>query len=75
VELAQQWVKLWQGCLSFKDREKSITCHLNDSSVSLLFKTHPHTGVRLTKLDAAMGERFDGFDDGRSLPSRLYKIQ
>ena len=47
----------------------------SDSSVSLLFKTHPHPDVRLARLDAAMGERFDEFDDGRSLPGRLYKIQ
>jgi len=47
----------------------------SDSSVSLLFKTHPHPDVRLARLDAAMGERFDAFDDGRSLPGRLYKIK
>lgn len=47
----------------------------NENSVSLLFKTHPHPDVRLTRLDSAMGERFDDFGHGKSLPGRLYRIQ
>lgn len=47
----------------------------NESSVSLLFKTHPHPDARLTRLDSAMGERFDDYADGKSLPGRLYRIQ
>jgi predicted Zn-dependent protease len=47
----------------------------NENSVSLLFKTHPHPDVRLTRLDSAMGERFDDYEDGKSLPGRLYRIK
>lgn len=46
----------------------------NDSSVALLFKTHPHPDERLTRLDDAMGSRFDGFK-GQALPKRFYRIK
>lgn len=46
----------------------------NDSSVALLFKTHPHPDERLAKLDDAMDSRFDG-TGGKTLAQRLYKIK
>ncbi len=46
----------------------------NDSSVSLLFKTHPHPDVRLTKLGDAMGDKFDQFE-GKLVAKRLYKLK
>ena len=50
--------------------------HLSADSgaVALLFKTHPHPDERLAKLGEAMGSRFDGIADGKSLPERLQKI-
>ena len=50
--------------------------HLSADSgaVALLFKTHPHPDERLAKLGEAMGNRFDGITDGKSLPERLQKI-
>ena len=44
------------------------------SAVGLLFKTHPHPDERLAKLGEAMGSRFDGIKDGKSLPERLQKL-
>lgn len=44
-----------------------------DSSVALLFKTHPHPDERLARLGEAMGERFDDAGDGKNLKERLYK--
>ncbi|MDD4928160.1 MAG: M48 family metallopeptidase [Gallionella sp.] len=46
----------------------------DDSSVALLFKTHPHPDERLAKLDDAMDSRFDG-TGGKTLAQRLYKIR
>ncbi len=46
----------------------------NDSSVALLFKTHPAPEDRLTRLGDAMGDRFDGVK-GQSLAGRLYRIK
>jgi len=45
----------------------------DDSSVSLLFKTHPHPDIRLVELGDAMGDRFDQFE-GKLLAGRLYKL-
>lgn len=47
----------------------------NDSSVSLLFKTHPHPNTRLAKLGEAMGNKFDKFSDGRLVSKRFYRIK
>lgn len=47
---------------------------IDDSSVSLLFKTHPHPDVRLAKLGDAMGSRFDRYE-GKELTGRLYKLK
>ncbi len=42
-----------------------------DSSVALLFKTHPHPDERLARLGEAMGSRFDAMTDGKNLEQRL----
>lgn len=45
-----------------------------DSSVALLFKTHPHPDERLAKLGNAMDSRFDGLK-GQTLAGRFYRIK
>lgn len=47
---------------------------LNDSSVALLFKTHPHPDARLTELGDAMGEKFDAYAEGKTVKDRLYRL-
>ncbi|MDR4492835.1 MAG: M48 family metalloprotease [Nitrospirales bacterium] len=47
---------------------------LNDSSVALLFKTHPHPDTRLAELGAAMGETFDTYAEGKTVKDRLYRL-
>lgn len=47
---------------------------LKDSSVALLFKTHPHPDARLTKLGDSMGEKFDKYPGGKSLTDRFYTL-
>ncbi len=47
----------------------------SDSSVSLLFKTHPHPITRLNELDAAMGETFDEYTDGKLVVGRFYRLR
>ena len=44
-----------------------------DSSVALLFKTHPHPDERLARLGEAMGVRFDTVKDGKNLKERLVR--
>lgn len=46
----------------------------DDSSVALLFKTHPHPDERLAKLEDAMGSRFDRIK-GLDLAGRFYRIK
>jgi predicted Zn-dependent protease len=46
-----------------------------NSSVALLFKTHPAPEDRLTQLGDAMGDRLDGIKNGRSLGERFYSIK
>ncbi|HEX5337849.1 MAG TPA: M48 family metallopeptidase [Gallionella sp.] len=46
----------------------------DDSSVALLFKTHPHPDERLARLGNAMDSRFDGLK-GLTLAGRLYKLK
>lgn len=46
----------------------------DDSSVALLFKTHPHPDERLSKLGDAIDSRFDGLE-GQTAAKRLYKIK
>ncbi len=44
----------------------------DDSSIRLLFKTHPHPDDRLAQLDQAVGQRLDGVK-GQTLEKRLYR--
>lgn len=46
----------------------------DDSSVALLFKTHPLPDERLAKLGDAMDSRFDALD-GQDVSARFYKIK
>lgn len=46
-----------------------------ESSVALLFKTHPHPDDRLVKLDSAIGNRLDGIKNGKTLNKRFYKLK
>jgi predicted Zn-dependent protease len=45
-----------------------------DSSVALLFKTHPHPDERLAHLDEAIGNRFDSIA-GVTLEKRFYRLR
>ncbi len=45
-----------------------------DSSVALMFKTHPHPDARLSKLGDAMGSTFDRYSDGKTLSKRFYVL-
>lgn len=47
----------------------------NDSSVALLFKTHPHPDDRLIKLDDAVGNKLDKIKNGKTLGNRFYKLK
>lgn len=47
----------------------------NDSSVELLFKTHPHPDERLAKLGDAIGNRLDTIKGGKTVASRFYKLK
>ena len=46
-----------------------------DSSVALLYKTHPSPDDRLEKLADAAGTKLDNIKDGKSLSNRLYKLK
>ena len=45
-----------------------------DSSVALLFKTHPAPDERLAKLGDSAGAKFDNVKVGKTLESRFYKL-
>ena len=47
----------------------------NDSSVALLYKTHPSPDDRLAKLGDAVGSRLDKIKDGKTLGERFYKLK
>jgi beta-barrel assembly-enhancing protease len=47
---------------------------LQDSSVALLFKTHPHPDTRLAELGNAMGETLDKYSDGKTVKDRFYTL-
>lgn len=47
----------------------------SDSSVALLFKTHPAPDDRLAKLGDAVGSRLDNIKDGKTLGERFYKLK
>lgn len=46
-----------------------------DSSVALLFKTHPAPDVRFSMLSDAVGDRLDNLPPGKELATRFYRIQ
>lgn len=47
----------------------------SDSSVALLFKTHPSPDERLAKLGDSVGDRLDNAKAGQTLENRLYKLR
>jgi len=47
----------------------------SDQSVSLLFKTHPHTQARLSHLAEAAGDRLDRLPEGQSGAQRFYRLR
>jgi len=49
--------------------------NVDDSSVALLFKTHPHPEKRLVELDAAMDGYAEQFDNGKIVADRFYKLK
>ena len=53
-----------------------IIGHTNksDSSVALLFKTHPSPDERLTKLGDSIGDKLDNAKAGKTLEKRLYRL-
>ena len=46
----------------------------SDSSVALLFKTHPAPDERLAKLGDSAGAKFDNIKLGKALENRFYKL-
>jgi predicted Zn-dependent protease len=48
--------------------------NVQDSSLALLFKTHPGLGERLNQLDAQMTGRFDGFEQHPDHASRFMAV-
>ena len=46
----------------------------SDSSVALLFKTHPAPDERLAKLSDVAGDQLDNIKVGKTLENRLYKL-
>ena len=46
-----------------------------DSSVALLFKTHPAPDERLAKLGDSAGSQLDNLKAGKTLETRLYKLR
>lgn len=47
----------------------------NDSSVALLFKTHPHPDDRLVALGDAIGNKLDNIRNGKTLENRFYQLK
>lgn len=47
----------------------------SDSSVALLFKTHPAPDDRLAKLGESAGDKLDKLADGKTLADRFYKLK
>jgi predicted Zn-dependent protease len=46
-----------------------------DSSVALLFKTHPAPDIRFAMLSEAVGNRLDNLPAGKELANRFYRIK
>lgn len=47
----------------------------SDSSVALLFQTHPHPDDRLAQLSLVSGDRMDNMNGGKTLENRLYPLK
>lgn len=47
----------------------------SDSSIALLFKTHPHPDDRLAQLSESAGTQLDTLKAGKALESRFYKLK
>jgi len=47
----------------------------HDSSIALLFKTHPHPDERLATLGESTGAKLDRLPAGKTLETRLYKLK
>lgn len=47
----------------------------SDSSVALLYKTHPSPEERLVKLDEAIGNKLDTVPEGKALTERFYALK
>lgn len=47
----------------------------NDSSIALLFKTHPHPNERLAQLGESAGAQLEALPVGKTLENRLYKLK
>jgi beta-barrel assembly-enhancing protease len=51
------------------------TINTSDSSVALLFQTHPHPDDRLAQLSQISGDQMDNISGGKTLETRLYKLK
>ena len=47
----------------------------NDSSMALLFQTHPHPDERLAQLSLISGNQLDSMEGGKTLDNRLYRLK
>lgn len=47
----------------------------NDSSMALLFQTHPHPDERLAQLSLISGNQLESMEGGKTLDSRLYRLK
>ncbi len=47
----------------------------NDSSMALLFQTHPHPDERLAQLSLISGNQLDSMEGGKTLDTRLYRLK
>jgi predicted Zn-dependent protease len=48
---------------------------LNDNRMALLYKTHPHPDVRLTRLGESVTDHFDRLEAGKTLDNRFYRLR
>ncbi len=51
------------------------TISTQDSSVALLFKTHPHPDDRVAQLSVVSGDQIDNISGGKTLENRLYQLK
>lgn len=55
--------------------QEMATINTNDSSVALLFQTHPHPDDRLAQLGQISGDQMDNISGGKTLETRLYRLK